>query len=164
MARLTAKALVNFQNVNSFQYANQWNVNAGDTTTLYFQLADIDQGAYNSIGGPLTYGLPVAPLSGNAGLRYIAGVGSSNQPVAMKVTFPSIDNSKTLTLAALQDPNDGSIFSVTIPSTLTPAGGNVVFKLTEGLNIKTFSALNLLAVSYPGADGSDGSLPNSGCC
>lgn len=162
MARLTAKALVNFQNINSFQYANQWIVRAGDNTTLYFQLFDLDQGAYNTIGAPV-FGAPISPLSGNAGLRYIAGVGTSNQPAQLQVTFPSIDSTKSLKMIAQQDPNDGSVFSISIPSTFTPAGGNVIFKLLEGSNAKTFSGLNMLAVEYPGADGSDGALPNSGC-
>lgn len=162
MARLTAKALVNFQSINSFQYANQWIVRAGDTTTLYFQLVDLDQGAYNTVGA-LVFGAPIQSLSGNGGQRYVAGAGVGTTPVQLQVTFPSIDNSKTLKLVALQDSNDGSVFSVTVPATLTPAGGNVIFKLVEGTNAKSFSVLNLLAVEYPGADGSDGSLPNSDC-
>ena len=58
MANLSARPIVNFQNINSFKYANQWSMNAGSNITLYFQFVVLDQ----------------------CGLRYIVGVGASNQP------------------------------------------------------------------------------------
>jgi len=163
--RLTAKSLINYNSVNSFSYANQWTVRSGDNNILYFQLIDSDQGPYNVIANqnPNSYGSPINSLSSSSGMRYIAGVGSSNQPASLLVTFPSIDNDKVLAINAVQDPNDGSIWSVSIPSTVTPSGGNVIFKLTEGTNIKSFSVLNLIAVEYPQNDGSDGTLPNRTC-
>jgi hypothetical protein len=141
--RLSARPIVGFQNINSYKYANQWIVNAGDSYTLYFQLIDLDAGC-----------LDECPT------RYIAGLGAGNQPVAMRVHFASIDCTKAFTLLANQDPNDGSIFSVNVPSTSTPQSGNVSFQLYQGNNINTFSVLQMLIVNYP-SSGGDGSLPDN---
>lgn len=138
MPRLSAKPVVNYQNSNSFKYANQWEVGAANSYTLYFQFIDLDQ----------------------CGLRYMAGVGSSNMPVAAKVTFPSIDCSKVITLIATQDSVDRSIWSVTMPLTSTPQTGNVRFELIEGSSVKNFSVLQMITVQYPN-DGSDGTLPDN---
>lgn len=137
-SRLSARPIINFQNINSFKYANQWNIFAGDPNVLYFQVTDLDQ----------------------CGLRYIAGLGTSNMPVGLKVMFPSIDCSQVLTLIAQQNPNDGSIWSVTIPTTNTPQTGNVNFQLFEGNSYKTFQGLQLLVVNYTN-DGSDPNLPDN---
>ena len=137
--RLSARPLVNFQNINSFKYANQWNVSASNSDTLYFQLVDLDQ----------------------CQLRYIAGIGSANMPVAVRVTFPSIDSSLVLTLLATQDPNDGSIWSITLPVTNTPCGGNVIFQLYEGNNIKSFTVLQMIVVGTPDFNGGDQGLPDN---
>jgi len=139
-SRLAAKPIVNFQNINSFNYANQWIVSAGDSNVLYFQIINLD-----GCGCPL---------------RYIPGIGSTNQPVGLKVTFPSIDCSQVLTLLAQQNPNDGSIWSVTIPTTSTPQTGNVNFQLFEGNSFKTFQGLQLLVVQYNN-NGGDGTLPDN---
>lgn len=138
-SRLSAKPLVSFQNINSFKYANQWIISAGNTNTLYFQLVDLDQ----------------------CELRYIAGIGSSNQPTAVRVTFPSCDDSQVLTLLATKDPNDGSVWSISIPFTNTPHTGNVQFQLFEGNNIQSFSVIQMIVVGTPNSEGSDGSLPDN---
>lgn len=140
--RLSARAIVGWQNVNSFRYANQWIVNAGDQYTLYFQLIDLDAGC-----------------SDECPTRYIAGL--AGQPVALRVHFASIDCAKAFTLLAIQDPNDGSIFSVTVPATSTPQSGNVGFQLFQGNNINTFTVLQLIDVIYPMNQGGDGSLPDN---
>jgi hypothetical protein len=66
-----------------------------------------------------------------------------------------------LTLVAVQDPNDGSVWSVTIPYTSTPQTGNVQFKIIEGAVSRTFNVLQMLVVEYPCADGSDSPLPDN---
>lgn len=149
--RLSASPLITFNTVNSFTYGNQWTINQGDTNTLYFQLFDLDQGPTQSIGNPY-YNGNYSVLSTNTGLRYIAGVGTVNQPAAIAVTFP--DTNTSTTFNANQDPNDGSIWFINIPTSAQLAGGNVIFSLTEGTNTRTFSVLNMLAVQYPGADSS----------
>lgn len=157
--KLYAKALLNYSNINNFAYANQWGIRANEPNTLYFQLFDLDQGPTNTINGPL---FGAASFSGNTGLRYIAGVGSSNQPAGIVVTFPSLDDSKVLAINAVQaDPNDGSIWKVSLSSVQVPASGNVQFAVTEGAITRRFSVLNLLSVENPTNDGSDGTLPNS---
>lgn len=137
MPRLAAKPIVNFQNINSFKYAPQWIIQAGNFSTLYFQLVDLDQ----------------------CDLRYLAGIGSQNQPVALRVFFPSIDCSQVLMLLAVQNPNDQSIWSVTIPQTNTPQTGAVKFVLYEGNAVTNFQVQQMLVVEY-GNDGSDGNLPD----
>jgi hypothetical protein len=137
--RLSARPLLNWQNVNSFKYGNQWTISAGNPDTLYFQVTDLDQ----------------------CGLRYLAGIGTSNMPVQMQVGFASIDCNQAFTLIAQQDPNDGSIWSVSIPSTNTPQTGNVNFRLFEGNSWKTFAVIQMLVVGYPENNGGDGTLPDS---
>lgn len=153
--RLYARPLLNFANVNSFSYGNQWTVRAGDPNTLYFQVVDLDQGPANVIGGPLPiFGFQSAPvLSGNVGLRYIVGVGSSNQPDGILVTFPSIDDTQVITAQAIQDPDDGSIWKVVLGQNQKPNSGNVIFAVTEGNSTRRFSVLNLISVDYPQNDG-----------
>jgi len=138
MPRLSAKPIINFQNINSFKYANQWTVQAGNSSTLYFQLVDLDQ----------------------CNLRYLAGIGTSNQPAAVRVFFPSIDCSQVLMLLAVQNPNDESVWSVVIPSTNTPQTGAVKFVLFEGNTQTNFQVQQMLVVEYL-ADGSDPNLPDN---
>lgn len=139
MAKLSAKAIINFQNINSYEQANQWTVRQGDTSSiLYFQLIDLDQNS----------------------LRYLAGIGSSNQPSQVQVTFPSIDDTKRFTLVAQQNSDDSSIWSVTIPQTNAPQTGNVQFQVFEGNNIKNFMVLQMMVVEYQN-QGNDGVLPDN---
>jgi len=157
--RLSARAIVNYANINNFSYANQWIVNAGDPLTLYFQIVDLDQGPYAVIGTPYNILGQNSQLSGNVGLRYIPGTtcGACNaapQPVAVSVTFPSLDSSRVITAnASLANSADGSIWSISLPSTQQPAGGNVMFSVTECNQTRTFSVLNLLNVVFPANDG-----------
>lgn len=146
--KLSSKALVNYADINNFSYANQWEIRSGEPNTLYFQLFDLDQGR--------------AANSANTGLRYIPGVGSSNQPFGVIVTFPSIDDAKTLAISAVQaDANDASIWKISLSSTQIPGSGNVLFAVTEGSVTRRFSILNLISVENPNGGGSDGTLPNS---
>lgn len=134
--RLSAKPLLNYVNVNNFSYGNQWIIRSGDPNTLYFQVVDLDLG------------------SNNTGLRYMVGVGSGNQPAAITVTFPSIDDTQVITATAVQDANDKSIWSVTLGPNQQPASGNVQFAVAEGNSIRRFSVLNVLNVENTFNDGS----------
>lgn len=133
--RLSANLIVNYANVNQFDFPkfNQWQIRAGDPNTLYFQLVDLDQ----------------------SGLRYLAGIGSSNQPYAVMVTFPSIDDSKIISSLAIQvDANDSSLWKVALSPSQIPNTGNVVFSVSEGSSIRTFKVMAGLLVEFPGSDGS----------
>lgn len=153
--RLSARPLLNYVNVNNFSYGNQWLVRAGDPNVLYFQVVDLDQGPFATIGGANpVFGFQASSLSGNIGLRYMVGVSSQNQPAAVTVTFPSIDDTQVITAPAVQDANDKSIWSVTLGPNQKPQSGNVQFAVAEGNSIRRFSALNLLGVEYPTGDGS----------
>lgn len=152
--RLSAKPIKSFGNINYFSYGNQWYVRAGDPNTLYFQLIDIDQ-AVSGNGQGMGVFSGISPVGTSAGQRYLVGVGTDNQPFSVSVIFMSIDDSGSITIPAVQaDPNDSSIWKITIPSSQIPGGGNVQFAITEGSSIRRFSVLNMLAVEFPENDGS----------
>jgi hypothetical protein len=134
--------------VNNFSYGNQWIIRAGDPNVLTFQVVDLDQGPAQTIGNQI-FGAP--SLSGNIGLRYMVGVSTL---AAINVTFPSIDDAQVITVPAVQDPNDKSIWTVTLGPNQKPNSGNVIFAITEGSATRRFSALDLLKVEYPQNDGS----------
>lgn len=134
--RLSSKPIINWCNVNDWNIANQWSIRAGDPNTLYFQIVDLDQN----------------------GLRYIAGVGASNQPASMQVTFSSIDSTNVIQKTAIQDPNDGSIWSFNFIPADIPHGGAVQFQLTQGSTVRTWVVINMLCVEYPTNVGCDGQL------
>jgi hypothetical protein len=150
---LTAKPIITFNNVNSYVFGNQWIINNGNTQTLYFQLVDMDQaiqGNSNFIG--IFTGIP--PVGTTAGLRYLLGVGSQNQPYQVQVTFPSIDNNQRLTVTATQaDVNDSSIWYVTLAPNMIVGGGNVQFTIYQGSSIMRFSTLDILNVIFPLSNG-----------
>ena len=152
--RLSTRPLLNYVNVNNFDYGNQWAIRAGDPNTLYFQVVDLDQGPAQVIGqaNPIFGFGQGGQLGGNIGLRYMVGV--TNTPAGITVTFPSIDDTQVINATAVQDPNDKSIWSVTLGPNQKPASGNVQFAVAEGNQIRRFSALNILSVESPTNDGS----------
>lgn len=154
--RLTSVPIINFSNINDFQETSQWIIRGSDSNTLYFQLYDLDN-VNQSPYTPLNSGFFNAAIQ-TYPQRYIAGVGVSNQPVAMTVTFPSLNAGNTLTFTATQDPNDGSVFSFYIPGYTNagygPSSGNVVFTLTQGLHTSIWTVPNMLSVE----------MINSGSC
>jgi hypothetical protein len=148
MPRLTSQPIVNFANINDFQESSQWTIRATDQQTLYFQLFDLDN-SFTSPFAALNSGFFNAAIQ-TTFQRYIAGVGVSNQPVVMTVTFPSLNIGKTFTFTATQDPNDGSVFSFNLPgylnAGLSPSSGNVEFTLTQGTVTWKWTVKNMLAV------------------
>lgn len=132
--RLSSKAILNFANINNFDFGNQWAVRAGDPNTLYFQLVDLDQ---------------MDPPTKSA-LRYIPASGA-----IVTVTFPSIDSAAVVTVtAALANAADGSLWSVALTSTQIPATGNVLMSVNEGGAVRTFSVINMMSVEYPSTSNS----------
>jgi hypothetical protein len=157
--RLTSVPIINFSTINDFQTSSQWIIRATDPQTLYFQLFDLDN---ENTASPASY----FPLNGgffNAAIqtapqRYTAGVGASNQPFSMTVTFPTLNAGQTLTFNATPNPNDASVWSITLPgysnTAYAPASGNVIFSLTQGLITVTWVVVNAIAVE----------MTNQGCC
>jgi hypothetical protein len=149
MPRLTSTPVINFSNINDFQTASQWTIRATDPNTLYYQLFDLDNVVGLSPYAPLNSGFFNAAIQSSP-QRYIAGVGSSNQPFSMTVTFPSLDPSRILTYTATPDPNDASVWSFPLPgyanAAVAPASGNVVFSLTQGTTTWTWTVTNMVAV------------------
>jgi len=159
--RLTAKPIINWCDVNMFTFGNQWTVRSGDPLTLYFQIIDADQGILNNSTNAGFFSSAFSGLTGvtgsqtTAGLRYLLGVGTANQPYGIQVTFPSIDMTAQVTLIATQaDPNDSSIWKVQVPASVQIGGGNVQFTLFEGSSVRRFSVLNMLGVEFPNGNGS----------
>lgn len=157
--RLTSVPIINFSTINDFQTASQWTIRATDPQTLYFQLFDLDN---QNTASPASF----FPLNGgffNAAIqtapqRYMAGVGSANQPASMTVTFPSLNAGNTLKYTATVDPNDSSVWSFSLPgytnAGTAPSSGNVIFSLTQGINTYTWVVQNMLSVE----------MTNQGCC
>lgn len=151
--RLSAIPIINFCDVNMFTYGSQWSVRAGDPNTLYFQIVDLDQSTPGNISGASFFGgsfnlfnIP-SGVASIPGLRYMVGIGGSNQPYSIQVIFPSIDDAQVINLTATQaDPNDSSMWKVVIPPNKTPNSGNVQFIVFEGSNIRRFSVTNLISV------------------
>jgi hypothetical protein len=152
--RLSAKPIIRWANVNDYSFGNQWIVRSGDPNTLYFQIVDTDQAiSGNNQGFGIFSG--ITPVGTTAGLRYLLGIGVSNQPYGITVTFPSIDSTKVIQYAAVQaDANDSSIWKVSLPASQIPSGGNVQFAIQEGSAIRRFSVMNMLGVEDPTDDGS----------
>jgi hypothetical protein len=156
--RLTSVPIINFSNINDFQETSQWTIRASDPNTLYYQLFDLDnvvstQSPFSALNG----GFFNAAIQ-NFPQRFIAGVGSSNQPFSMTVTFPSLSPQNVLIYTATPDPNDASVWSFSVPGYANvgtaPSSGNVVFSLTQGINTWTWTVTNMLAVE----------MTNSGSC
>lgn len=152
--RISAKAVLNYTDINHFVYGNQWIVRAGDPNTLYFQLVDLDQ----------------------AGLRYMTGVGSANQPVTVTVTFPTnaavlstynadtnggfipfgttlafpqTDPAQVFTVTASQaSTSDPSLWSISLGPVQIPNSGNVQFTVMEGTNVRRFFVTNMISVDH----------------
>lgn len=147
MPRLTSVPIINFSTINDFQETSQWSIRATDPNTLYFQLFDLDNVSVPPFN-PMNSGFFNAAIQ-TSPQRYIPGIGSSNQPMVMTVTFPSLDPTKTYTFVATPDPNDNSVWSFNLPgytnSSIAPASGNVVFSLTQGTKIWTWTVINMLA-------------------
>jgi len=152
--RLSAKPIINYCDVNNYVFGNQWTIRSGDPNTLYFQILDIDKAVGgNNQGFGLFSG--ITAVGTTAGLRYLLGVGVANQPYGIQVTFPSIDDTQLLTAIAVQaDPNDSSIWKVSISSSQMVGGGNVQFALQEGTATRRFSVLNMLGLEFPQSNGS----------
>jgi hypothetical protein len=168
MALLSAKPIVNWCDVNMYSFGNQWIVNSGDSLMLYFQIIDTNQ-AIASLNSSYPYGgygfgSPFTGITGvgtTAGLRYLLGVqpcgasSNTNIPYSVQVTFPSIDSNQVITVNATQaDPNDSSIWVVSIPANQAIGGGNVQFTVVQGNNISRFNVPNMIDVIFPNNVGS----------
>ena len=157
MPRLTSTPIINFSNINDFQNSSQWTIRATDPNTLYFQLFDLDNVVGLSPYAPLNSGFFNAAIQSSP-QRYMAGVGASNQPFSMTVTFPSLDPRRIFTFNATVDPNDSSVWSIALPGysslAIAPSSGNVLFSLTQGTKIWTWTVVNMIAVE----------MTNQGCC
>jgi hypothetical protein len=122
--RLSANALKNVDSLNAWNVAENWVIrsdgDAGETTSLYFRLVDLDRD----------------------GIRYIP-----DALATMSVTFPALDDLAVITLnATFPFADDRSIMKVDIASTQVPYSGAVKFALTENGTTKSFVVYGFISV------------------
>lgn len=117
--RLSAKPIINYQNINSFNYSTEWIIRREEQNTLYFQLVDLNKD----------------------GLRYIPTNAS------LEVIFPALDSTNTITKTAVNPSTlDTSIWSINILPTDTINSGNVQFILTDNGVVRRFVLLQGIVV------------------
>lgn len=104
--KLSAKFLKNVNNINSFQYANQWDISEGSANRLYFQIVDKLKEDLRFMTQAVTY--------------------------SVSVTFLSIDSNAEITKAAVQAfSDDKSIWYIDLASSEVPNSGAVKFSITQ---------------------------------
>jgi hypothetical protein len=105
--KLSVKFLKNVANVNTFQYASQWNISEGSSQVLYFQFID--------------------KLKDD--LRYMSQATLIDE---VSVIFLNIDEASEIIKTATQAfPDDKSIWTITLDSDEVPNSGAVKFSITE---------------------------------
>ena len=129
--RLSAKSLKNVENLNTFQYTNQWIVRqdglSGEEQSLYFQLVDLDKD----------------------GVRYIPNPGT-----VVIVTFPELDETMQAVKTATNPfADDRSVFKIDLTVLDIISSGNVKFQVTESTKVKKFSVMNMVTVELLNAGG-----------
>ena len=115
--RLGIQMLNNSSSLNNLIVQNQTQINPGESTTVYFQLVDLDQKNGNC----------PAP-------RYIPAAGA-----IVQIQLTSVDTAKNIIKFATQPfPQDTSIFSFNLSASETQYGAGVNMKVTlnESGNIK----------------------------
>jgi hypothetical protein len=105
--KLSVKFLKNVANINTFQYASQWNISEGSSQVLYFQFVD--------------------KLKDD--LRYMSQADTIDE---VSVIFLNIDEASEIIKTATQAfPDDKSIWTITLGSDEVPNSGAVKFSITE---------------------------------
>jgi hypothetical protein len=120
--KLSVKFLKNVANVNTFQYASQWNISEGSSQVLYFQFVD--------------------KLKDD--LRYMSQADVIDE---VTVTFLNIDEASEIIKTATQVfVDDKSIWSITLASDEVPNSGAVKFSITEDGQERRFRVEQAISV------------------
>jgi len=127
--RLGIRVITNYQNINSFTFAQEWMIRSGDTKTLYFQLVDLD-----SIDQ----------------IRYMLPSGSS-----VTVSFPTVGGVALEKVATQTDVLDSSIWGVSILDTDQLSSGSVYFEVVINGVSNTFAASQVLNIELNGVNGAN---------
>lgn len=133
---LSARFLNQVASVNSFEYADNAQWTAGDTVTLYFQLADL------TLDRPSGGYFP-------AGRRYMPASGAT-----LNVTLANVDTAVQLVRAATQPypTTDPSIWSVSVLATdLIRGTCDLVLNLREGSTLTSGRVVAGVLISTSGA-------------
>jgi PDZ domain-containing secreted protein len=127
--KLSAKFLKNVANVNTFQYADQWDMAEGSAQRLYFQIVD--------------------KLKDD--LRYMS---QATVIDSVTVTFLSIDDDAEIVKTAVQPfADDKSIWYIDLTAAEVPNSGAVKFSITEDGVTKTFRVAQAIVVDLLEAGG-----------
>ena len=121
--KLSARPLIDVQNVNDYIPSTQVEYTVGDAHTFYFQLIDLEKNLAAHGWNP-------------PGMRYVPEEGAS-----VAVTFTNIDDSRQFSRFAIQPfPGDPSIWAIPVLST-DPLGGTISVKVvvTESGLTRTFT-------------------------
>jgi len=127
--RLGIRVITNYQNINSFTFAQEWLIRSGDTKTLYFQLVDLD-----------------TPDQ----IRYMLPSGSS-----VTVYFPSVGADSLEKIAVQADVLDSSIWGVSIIDTDQLSSGSVYFDVVINGVSNEFAVSQVLNIELNGANGAN---------
>lgn len=120
--KLSVKFLKNVANVNTFQYASQWNISEGSSQVLYFQFVD--------------------KLKDD--LRYKSQATVVDE---VSVTFLNIDEaSEIIKIATQAFPDDKSIWTITLASDEVPNPGAAKFSITEDGQERRFRVEQAISV------------------
>jgi hypothetical protein len=120
--KISVKFLKNVANVNTFQYASQWNISEGSSQVLYFQFVD--------------------KLKDD--LRYMSQADVIDE---VSVTFLNIDEASEIVKVATQAfPDDRSIWTITLESDEVPNPGAAKFSITEDGQERRFRVEQAISV------------------
>lgn len=120
--KLSIKILKNVANVNTYQFAPQWNISEGSSHTLYFQFVD--------------------KLKDD--LRYLS---QATVIDSVKVIFLNIDEAYEIEKTAVQAfSDDKSIWRITLNSDEVPNSGAIKVAITEDGQEKKFRVEQAIVV------------------
>lgn len=120
--KLSVKFLKNVANVNTFQYASQWNISEGSSHVLYFQFVD--------------------KLKDD--LRYMSQATVIDE---VAVIFLNIDEASEIVKIATQPfLDDKSIWCITLASDEVPNSGAAKFSITEDGQERRFRVEQAISV------------------
>lgn len=116
--RLSAIPLKNYCDVNSWDYTQNFQYNEGSNARMYLQLIDLDREICDCSDGSFYQ-------------RYVA-----TAPASLQVEIQNLDETKTISLTAMQVAEDKSLWYVDLLPTYKIGSANIHLTLTEPSGVK----------------------------